>query len=324
MALTKKERAVFEKMYKDSKKEMMGGTGLPEGVWRCKVLKKGTGFVSTTGKWTFLTAFEVTGGDEDFIGHKGTMSDNLQSGQNFAWFARKMGRIGIKNVTHKTINDGDVAEALIGRTFEAQTRDKDGFENMYINKLIGDGVADEDDDDGEEDSGEIEVGSVVAVADEDGDWDGEVVSVDEESGTVTVLYEEDGEEYEVDASDVELLDKEEQEEDEDKEDDEGDEDEGDEEEEEEDEEELTFPENVSAAKRMSKSDAKELLEALEIEPTSNPKAIVSLMVRGLDGDEDLSTKDLRLVGKALGIDTKGMTKGDLLEEVQSQTSELLG
>lgn len=327
MALNKRERAALKKMFTDSKKEMAGGLDLPDGVYAFKILKKGTKFVMT-GKFRFETAVEVTGGDEDYIGIKGVVSDNLESAQNWAWFRRKLERLHIKNVSVESLESGELAESMAGRTFEGQVKEKDGFVNLYVNKLVGDGVSSNDDDD-DEVSKEIEVGSEVSVSDEEGDWGGEVVSIDEEAETITVLYAEDGEEYEVDASDVFLEEDVQDENQEDLDDSEGEEESDDDDDEDEDAEEddnegeLTFPENVSASKRMSKSNAQELLEALEVDPTSNPKAIVALMVRGYDGDEEIAIKDLRLVAKALGLDTKGVSKGDLLNEVQSTTSELL-
>ena len=95
---------------------------------------------------------KVTGGNEEFIGETVSVFNNLSTEQNMSFFKQKLQRLGIDIPEDFTeIEDGTVCEEMEGITFEGELKIKNGFVNVYVNKLVD---ADDEDDDSDEDDEE--------------------------------------------------------------------------------------------------------------------------------------------------------------------------
>ena len=95
---------------------------------------------------------KVTGGNEEFIGETISVFNNLSTEQNMSFFKQKLQRLGIDIPEDFTeIEDGTVCEEMEGITFEGELKIKNGFVNVYVNKLVDADDEDDDDEDNDED-----------------------------------------------------------------------------------------------------------------------------------------------------------------------------
>ncbi len=149
----KKELAALAKDWDDAEDQ---DVELPDGDYH--VLIQSCKLTCEPGKRRqAVTNCKVISGDEDFIGNEVTFFDGLESAQNIGYFKKKLSRAKIAL--------GEGAEGLIealeefeGRLVEMRIKNKDGFTNAYVNKLIkAEYDEDEDDDDDDDDDDDTDV-----------------------------------------------------------------------------------------------------------------------------------------------------------------------
>jgi len=330
MAVNAKEKAMLQKMWEDA--DSAGGGELPDGTYQFKVLKKGkdgrvTGFkMSDKGKPTFKTQLKCVGGAEEFIGTEIEINDNLETSENMGWFKKKLSRMNISLPEDiSDITDGEVADQMIGKTFEGQVKTKNDFLNVYVNRLIGESEEGEESDDEKDDKeekedkesdSEIEEGSQVKW----GDKTGEVIELMDD-GKARVKTEE-GDKYRVDISKLELVKEEDEEEDDEEEDEEEaeekdeKEDKEDDEDEEEDDDDTEFvvPEPDDVAD-LPASKVKAALKELGFDATKlkNPRAVLrSFCALAHDAKAKLEMSEISPLAEALKVEMK---KGDGIKDV---------
>lgn len=119
---------------------------------------------------------KIIGGNEEFVGETISQYNNLATEQNMSFFKQKLQRLGIDIPEDFTeIEDGTVCEEMEGLTFEGEVKIKNGFVNVYINRLVDSDEEDDepsaldDDDDDDEDS----EGAEGTSSDDDDDDDSE-------------------------------------------------------------------------------------------------------------------------------------------------------
>lgn len=264
---------------------------------------------------------KVTGGNEEFIGETVSVFNNLSTEQNMSFFKQKLQRLGIDIPEDFTeIEDGTVCEEMEGITFEGELKIRNGFVNVYVNKLVD---ADDEDDDNDDEDNEEEDSNEGKDAEEPED------SEDEEDA------EESDEEEEEDEDDADEEDSaEESEEDSDDEEEESDdsEDEDDEEDNEEDEEsdddgegeEFPTPDEVAA---MKAKQVNEVLEAIDLDPKeiASPKKVLEGISNYLYTKKYIPEIDVfNMVVKALNIKgLKGKSSVEKNKAVKQAVENLL-
>lgn len=152
MGLSKKELGDLRKAWTEAP-ETVGGD-LPEGKYQFKVLsaeidKAGSGRLQCV--WTY----KVVGGPEETVGEKVSLAEGIETPENIGWLKRKLARMGYGKYD---LNDFDtiseILDGIKGLVFEGQVKHKDGFMNVYANKLVSepgeDGGEDDDGDDKKE------------------------------------------------------------------------------------------------------------------------------------------------------------------------------
>jgi hypothetical protein len=195
MSINPKLKRELESMWDNA--EEAGGSEIPDGTYQLKITA--ARFHMTEKKPTFKMSYEIVGGSEDLIGEVlKDVNDNLETGDNMGWFKKKLAKLNITGVTFDDIENGTLAEQLVGKVFEGQAKSKGGFLNLYVNRLIGEGDGGESAGKGkkgkEEESEETE--ETAAASYDEGDqvtWNGktgEVVEVLEDEGLVRVKKED--------------------------------------------------------------------------------------------------------------------------------------
>lgn len=265
---------------------------------------------------------KVTGGNEEFIGETVSVFNNLSTEQNMSFFKQKLQRLGIDIPEDFTeIEDGTVCEEMEGITFEGELKIKNGFVNVYVNKLVD---ADDEDDDDEDEDNEEEDSNEGKDAEEPEDSEEE----DEE--------ESDEEEEEEDEDDADEEDSEEEESEEDsaeesEEDDDAEEEESDDSEEEDEEddddgegEEFPTPDEVAA---MKAKQVNEVLKAIDLDPKeiASPKKVLEGISNYLYTKKYIPEIDVfNMVVKALNIKgLKGKSSAEKNKAVKQAVENLL-
>lgn len=260
---------------------------------------------------------KVTGGNEEFIGETVSVFNNLSTEQNMSFFKQKLQRLGIDIPEDFTeIEDGTVCEEMEGITFEGELKIKNGFVNVYVNRLVD--ADDEDDDDDDEDN-EEEDSNEGKDAEEPEDSEDEEDEEDED-GT----DEEDSEEEESEEDSAE-----ESEEDDDAEEEESDDSEDEEEEDEESDddgegEEFPTPDEVAA---MKAKQVNEVLKAIDLDPKeiASPKKVLEGISNYLYTKKYIPEIDVfNMVVKALNIKgLKGKSSAEKNKAVKQAVENLL-
>lgn len=266
---------------------------------------------------------KVTGGNEEFIGETVSVFNNLSTEQNMSFFKQKLQRLGIDIPEDFTeIEDGTVCEEMEGITFEGELKIKNGFVNVYVNKLVD--ADDEDDDDDDEDN------------EEEDSNEGKDAEEPEDSEDEEDEEESDEEEGEEDEDNADEEDSEEEESNEDsaeesEEDDDAEEEESDDSEEEDEEgdddgegEEFPTPDEVAA---MKAKQVNEVLKAIDLDPKeiASPKKVLEGISNYLYTKKYIPEIDVfNMVVKALNIKgLKGKSSAEKNKAVKQAVENLL-
>ena len=264
---------------------------------------------------------KVTGGNEEFIGETVSVFNNLSTEQNMSFFKQKLQRLGIDIPEDFTeIEDGTVCEEMEGITFEGELKIKNGFVNVYVNKLVD--ADDEEDDDDDEDN-EEEDSNEGKDAEEPKDSEDEEEESDEE--------EEEEDEDDADEEDSEEEESEEDSAEESEEDDDAEEEESDDSEEEDEEddddgegEEFPTPDEVAA---MKAKQVNEVLKAIDLDPKeiASPKKVLEGISNYLYTKKYIPEIDVfNMVVKALNIKgLKGKSSAEKNKAVKQAVENLL-
>lgn len=246
---------------------------------------------------------KVTGGNEEFIGETVSVFNNLSTEQNMSFFKQKLQRLGIDIPEDFTeIEDGTVCEEMEGITFEGELKIKNGFVNVYVNKLVD--ADDEDDDDDDEDN------------EEEDSNEGKDAEEPEDSEDEEDEEESDEEEEEEEEKDEDDADEEEESDDSEEEDEEGDDDgEG---------EEFPTPDEVAA---MKAKQVNEVLKAIDLDPKeiASPKKVLEGISNYLYTKKYIPEIDVfNMVVKALNIKgLKGKSSAEKNKAVKQAVENLL-
>lgn len=263
---------------------------------------------------------KVTGGNEEFIGETVSVFNNLSTEQNMSFFKQKLQRLGIDIPEDFTeIEDGTVCEEMEGITFEGELKIKNGFVNVYVNKLVDADDEDDDEDNEEEDSNEGKD------AEESED------SEDEEDEEESDEEEEEEDEDDTDEEDSEEEESEEDSTEESEEDDDAEEEESDDSEEEDEEdnddgegEEFPTPDEVAA---MKAKQVNEVLKAIDLDPKeiASPKKVLEGISNYLYTKKYIPEIDVfNIVVKALNIKgLKGKSSAEKNKAVKQAVENLL-
>lgn len=99
-----------------------------------------------TGKPQFVWSLKVVGGSEEARGHTFEKRDNLETAQNMTFFKKTLARLNISSIDLDDILDGTLSEQMAGKTFSGQVVSKGGFQNVYVNRLLSEGIGEGDED----------------------------------------------------------------------------------------------------------------------------------------------------------------------------------
>lgn len=258
---------------------------------------------------------KIIGGNEEFVGETISQYNNLATEQNMSFFKQKLQRLGIDIPEDFTeIEDGTVCEEMEGLTFEGEVKIKNGFVNVYINRLVDSDEEDDEpsalDDDDDEDSEGAEGTS--SDDDEDESEEEEEESDDED--------EEEPEDKEADEDDSD----DDSEEDEEEEDDSEDDEESEEEDESEEGEEFPTPDEVAG---MKAKQVNEILSAIDLDPKdiASPKKVLEGISNYLYTKKYTPEIDVfNMVVKALNVKgLKGKSPAEKNKAVKQAVENLL-
>ena len=221
----KSVKAALQTAWKDAPDN---GVNIIEGVFQFKV--DSAKYHETEKTVGMKLQYKVIGGNEEYVGETINHFDNLTTQQNMSFFKQKLQKLGIPiPEDFNDIEDGTVASQMEGLCFEGQVKIKDGFVNIYVNKLV----------DSEEEPAEEEVEVETEEASEESAEEEETEEVEEEETEEEETEEVEEEETEEGKDETEEEESEEEESEE--------EEETEEEEKEEAEEEGGFPEPEEVA-----------------------------------------------------------------------------
>ena len=262
---------------------------------------------------------KVTGGNEEFIGETVSVFNNLSTEQNMSFFKQKLQRLGIDIPEDFTeIEDGTVCEEMEGITFEGELKIKNGFVNVYVNKLVD---ADDEDENDEDEDNEEEDSNEGKDAEESDDSEEEDEEESDEEEDEDDADEEDSEEEESNEDSAE-----ESEEDDDTEEEESDDSEEEDEEDDDDGEgeEFPTPDEVAA---MKAKQVNEVLKAIDLDPKeiASPKKVLEGISNYLYTKKYIPEIDVfNMVVKALNIKgLKGKSSVEKNKAVKQAVENLL-
>lgn len=126
------------------------GCNIIEGVFQFKI--DSAKYKESEKSVGIKTTLKVIGGNEEYVGEVIQQYDTLNTPQNMSYFKQKLVKLGV-NIPEdfSDIEDGTTCSEMEGLAFEGTVKIKDGFTNIYVNKLI-----DADDEESEEETEEAE------------------------------------------------------------------------------------------------------------------------------------------------------------------------
>lgn len=140
MALKQGEAKSMQELWEKSAKSTQSSLAcdLPEGLYEF-VIVQAAYKVSNSGNSYIEQTLEVTGGNEEFVGEKARIVDNLNTEQNMGFFRQKLARLGIERPeSFADFESGCVAKSLVGKKFSGRVVHKGEFTNIYVNRFIED------------------------------------------------------------------------------------------------------------------------------------------------------------------------------------------
>ena len=138
MALSKKEILELRKAWGNAPMPEDTGAGwdIPDGKYQFKILSAEIG-KSGNGRLQATMEIECVGGAEESIGEGGKIFDGLETAENIGWFKRKLARLGYADYDLDDFGTiEEIVEGIAGTIFEGQVKHKDGYMNVYANKLV--------------------------------------------------------------------------------------------------------------------------------------------------------------------------------------------
>ena len=263
---------------------------------------------------------KITGGNEEFVGETISQYNNLATEQNMSFFKQKLQRLGIDIPEDFTeIEDGTTCEAMEGITFEGEVKIKNGFVNVYVNRLIDEDDADDEDMDDDDDESEDEGEDVEDPEDVEEDSDDSEEAEEEDDS-------EEDEDEESDDGDAEEDEEEEDDSEDDSEDEESEEEEESDEEDSEDSDGESFPTPDEVASMKAKQ-VNEILSAIDLDPKeiASPKKVLEGISNYLYTKKYTPEIDVfNMVVKALNVKgLKGKTSAEKNKAVKAAVENLL-
>lgn len=206
MSVNPKLKAELSDMFESAKEQSGGGVNIPDGTYQFKITDGGR--FESAPKPHYIHKAEVVKGADDTVGETVEIRDNMETADNMGWFKSRMSRLNVSGLTFDDIEDGTLAEQLMGKVFEGMVKSKGGFANIYVNRLISEGSAEDKAsgkkggkaEKGEEEEEQKEEKSEAAFAEGDAvTWtskdgekkSGEVVEVIEDEGLTRVKKADD-------------------------------------------------------------------------------------------------------------------------------------
>lgn len=254
---------------------------------------------------------KITGGNEEFVGETISQYNNLATEQNMSFFKQKLQRLGIDIPEDFTeIEDGTTCEAMEGITFEGEVKIKNGYVNVYVNRLIDEDDADDEDmdDDSEDEDEDVE----------------DQEDVEEDSDDSEEAEEEDDSEEEEEDEESDDDAEEDEEEEDDSEDDESEEESDEEDSEDSDGESFPTPDEVAS---MKAKQVNEILSAIDLDPKeiASPKKVLEGISNYLYTKKYTPEIDVfNMVVKALNVKgLKGKTSAEKNKAVKDAVENLL-
>lgn len=142
MSVSPKEKKQLQENW--DKAEAGSSVDIPDGTYQVKVVS--ARFHETSnGKYQMKIKYKIVGGDEEYNGKEFELAENLETAQNMGFFKDKLKRLNIAPPEDfSEVMDGTVADQLEGKVFEGQVKSKNNFLNVYVNRLVAEGKADEE------------------------------------------------------------------------------------------------------------------------------------------------------------------------------------
>jgi len=346
MAVSREEKSALNGMW-DEAKATGGNCPFPEGVFQFKIMKSK---YNDEKKPCVVSTLKCIGGDDEVVGETGDIRDNLESKDNMGWFKSKLARLNVEPPdSFKDISDGTVCKQMVGICFEGQVKIKNGFMNVYVNRLLdGDedafpadaGEAEEPDTtppakeeeepeaeaeaEAEAGADEIEVGDLVTWTRKSGAEEKvEVTKVDNDAGKAVIDSKADSKKYKVALDTLAII----YAADDAVEEPEAEEEAESEEEETGGEEEVKLP-NITAIKGMKSKQLADLVFTplgVDIEEVENPRPVALTLARlAKDGSAKLKPSEVKEAAAALGVKVKkGMTPTKVRDAVVAKLEKKL-
>lgn len=143
MSVNPKEKRALQEMWNDAKApERAPQTDLPDGVYEFAIVA----CRPNIDKHRLEVTYKVVGGNESYLDVEHTQFENLGDKNGIGYFKDKLKRLKLHEELDLDELDvdlvygtgkGTLAALLPGLRFAGQTRNKDAFLNIYVNRLLG-------------------------------------------------------------------------------------------------------------------------------------------------------------------------------------------
>lgn len=130
-----KELQALQGMWKGAKAQT--DCNIPDGKYEFTIVESAFR-VTKNGIPQMVCKYQVSGGNEEFIGESVVINDNLQTEVNMGWFKKKLAKLGIAIPEDVAELDSRIPGELKGKKFSGELKSKDEFYNIYVNRFIED------------------------------------------------------------------------------------------------------------------------------------------------------------------------------------------